>query len=112
VIRRKEKIIRWDILKTENLYAESAKRRGLTDVPTLYKKDYTPVPGFFDLRNFKLTLSEFRAAWRIQLYLRSVQDRKEHYKAHNPMAWEQALNIGAELSFELTRRLKPDAELT
>ena len=81
-------------------------------MPVLYKKDYTPVPGFYDLRNFELTLSEFRAAWRIQLYLRSVQDRKEYYKAHDMKTWRQALDTGAELSFMLIQRLKPGADLT
>jgi len=93
--------------ESELISAASEKRETMV----FYKKDYAPVPGFYDLRNFDLTLREFRDAWRTQLYLRSVQDRKEDYKTHAPKAWKKALHTSAELSFMLYKRLKPGADL-
>ena len=77
----------------------------------LCKKDYEPISGFFDLRNFELTSVEFRQAWRIQLFLSRTGSRKEYYKKHDQRSWQQAINISAELQMFLLLRLRPGAEL-
>ncbi len=82
-----------------------------TRKPALRKQDYAPVPGFFDLRCFELSASEFTKAWRIQRFLRSVEDRKELYKRSSPNSWNQALEISAELQMFLMSRLRPDRTL-
>ena len=73
----------------------------------LYKKDYTPVPGFLDLRNFELTLEEFRKAWNIQLFFRFVENHKEYYKEHDKTTWQKVIEASAELQQFLLSRLKP-----
>jgi hypothetical protein len=79
--------------------------------PVLHRKDYAPVPGFFDLRSFELSASEFVKAWRIQLFLRSIEDRKALYKRSAPLSWSKALEIGAELQVFLMSRLRSDRTL-
>ena len=76
--------------------------------PVLRVRDYVPVSGFFDLRTFELSNAEFISAWRTQILLRSVEDRKELYKRGAPRSWNQALEISAGLQAFLMSRLRPD----
>ena len=74
--------------------------------------EYQPIPGFFDLRNFKLSKREFIFAWDIQLFLRSYEDQREYHKKHNARQWEDAKHVSAELQMFLFSRLKHGCELS
>ena len=72
----------------------------------LKKKDYTPYPGFFDLRIFDLNPKEFFAAWRVQDYLYRISQQKAYYKRYAPHQWEEIKEVSAILQMFLLPRLK------
>lgn len=72
----------------------------------LKKKDYTPYPGFFDLRIFDLNPKEFFAAWRVQDYLYRISQQKSYYKRYAPHHWEEIKEVSAILQMFLLPRLK------
>ena len=72
----------------------------------LKKKDYTPYPGFFDLRIFDLNPKEFFAAWRVQDYLYRTAQQKAYYKRYAPHRWEEIKEVSAILQMFLLPRLK------
>ena len=74
-------------------------------------KEYTPIDGFFDLRNFDLTKKEFESCCNIQQKLKHTQDNAEHIKKMDKRTWEQAKHISAELQQFLIPKLKKGAEL-
>ena len=75
------------------------------------KNDYTPYPGFYDLRIFDLTAKEFFSAWRVQEFLHRAAGRKNYYKTYAPRQWEELKELGAFLQMFLLPRLKPNEEL-
>lgn len=88
----------------------------------LNSEKYEPIDGFFDLRNFDLTKTEFQSAWNIQKFLKQKQDTRNSYKkynAENPHQqkimgdsdWQKALELSAELQMFLLPKLKPNCEL-
>ena len=77
----------------------------------LKKKDYTPYPGFFDLRIFDLNPREFFAAWRVQDFLFRTAKQKAYYKKYSPYEWEQIKEVSALLQMFLLPRLKPGKTL-
>lgn len=58
--------------------------------------DYTPIPGFVDLREYKIPKKEFEKLWEIQRILKFVEDRKGYYMKFDPVMWQRAQNISAE----------------
>ena len=82
-----------------------------TEKDGLKQEDYQPVPGFFELRNFKLSKREFMSAWRIQLFLKRYEDSKAYQKQFNSRQWEEAKVVSAELQMFLFLRLKPGCDL-
>ena len=72
----------------------------------LKKKDYTPYPGFLDLRIFDLNPKEFFAAWRVQDYLYRISQQKAYYKRYAPHQWEEIKEVSAILQMFLLPRLK------
>lgn len=72
----------------------------------LKKKNYTPYPGFFDLRIFDLNPKEFFAAWRVQDYLYRISQQKAYYKRYAPHQWEEIKEVSAILQMFLLPRLK------
>ena len=72
----------------------------------LKKKNYTPYPGFFDLRIFELNQKEFFAAWRVQDYLYRISQQKSYYKRYAPRHWEEIKELSAILQMFLLPRLK------
>jgi len=78
---------------------------------TFFKKDYIPIPGFFNLLCFDLTATEFRSAWRVQLYLKHVQNHRSYFKNMNKLGWNKAKLLSAELQSFLLPRLKQDEQL-
>lgn len=72
----------------------------------LKKKNYTPYPGFFDLRIFDLNPKEFFAAWRVQDYLYRTAQQKAYYKRYAPHQWEEIKEVSAILQMFLLPRLK------
>lgn len=79
--------------------------------PKRKRKDYTPFPGFYDLRVFNLNDREFQAAWRAQEYLSQVSKQHAYYKRYNPFMWEQIKELSAQLQMFLLPRLKRGKEL-
>ena len=75
--------------------------------PPMHIDDYTPVDCFVDLRNFKLSKSEFRQIWNIQLFFKRMQDCREYHKKYNSIQWKQAIMMSADLQMFLLQRLKP-----
>ena len=75
------------------------------------KNDYTPYPGFYDLRIFDLTAKEFISSWRVQEFLHRAAGRKNYYKTYAPRQWEELQELGALLQMFLLPRLKPNEEL-
>ena len=76
------------------------------------KKDYTPYPGFYDLRIFVLTPKEFFAACRVQEFPHRAAGRKQYYKTYAHRQWEEIKELGALLQIFLLPRLKPNEELS
>ena len=72
----------------------------------LKKKNYTPYPGFLDLRIFELNQREFFAAWRVQDYLYRTAQQKSYYKRYAPHKWEDIKEVSAILQMFLLPRLK------
>ena len=72
----------------------------------LKKKNYTPYPGFFDLRIFDLNPKEFFAAWRVQDYLYRISQQKAYYKRYAPNQWEEIKEVSAILQMFLLPRIK------
>ena len=72
----------------------------------LKKRDYTPYPGFFDLRIFDLNQKEFFAAWRVQDYLYRIVQQKAYYKRYAPHRWEEIKEVSTILQMFLLPRLK------
>lgn len=75
------------------------------------KKDYTPYPGFYDLRIFDLNPKEFFAAWRVQEFLYRQSLQREYYKRFAPLEWEKLKDLSAQLQMVLLPKLKPGEEL-
>ena len=67
---------------------------------------YEPIAGFFDLRNFNLTKSEFKSCWKIQKFLKMYSDTADYQRKHNKVQWEQAKKVSAELQAFLLPKLK------
>jgi len=57
--------------------------------------DYKPYPGFYDLRDFKLTITVFRKLWNIQRYLHYVETNKQYFKKYEPVQWEDVKELSA-----------------
>ena len=75
------------------------------------KNDYTPYPGFYDLRIFDLTAKEFISSWRVQEFLHRAAGRKNYYKTHAPRQWQELKELRALLQMFLLPRLKPNEKL-
>lgn len=76
-----------------------------------HKKNYTPYPGFYDLRIFNLNQKEFSTAWRVQDFLYSKSLGREYYKRYAPVEWERFKDILTYLQMILLPRLKRDEKL-
>ncbi len=63
--------------------------------------DYSPYPGFYDLRDFTLPKKLFKKLWRVQDMLAHMRDRAEYFKKWHPGQWERA----KELSGQYQQRL-------
>lgn len=70
------------------------------------KIDYSPINGFYDLRNFSLSAREFASCWRIQRFLKHYADTADYQRKHNRTQWEEAKHISADLQMFLLPRLK------
>lgn len=77
----------------------------------LKKKDYTPYPGFYDLRIFDLNSKEFFTAWRVQDFLYRQSKQRDYYKQFAPMEWEKLKDLSAQLQMSLLPKLKPGETL-
>lgn len=75
------------------------------------KKDHTPYPGFYDLRIFDLSSSEFLVAWRVQEFLHRASGQINYYKTYAPRQWEEIKELSALLQTFLLSRLRPNEEL-
>lgn len=75
------------------------------------RKNYTPYPGFYDLRIFNLNPKEFTAAWRVQEFLYRQSLKREYYKRLAPLEWEKLKDLSAQFQMILLPRLKPGEEL-
>ena len=73
-------------------------------------KDYTPIDGFVDLRNFKLSAREFKQIWRIQQFFRRMQNSREYHKKYNLRQWQEVIVCSAEVQMFLMERIKPGHE--
>lgn len=77
-------------------------------------EDYTPINGFFDLRNFDLTKKEFESCYNIQTSLKAYADKQnedKNFKINNKFAWEEAKQLSTELQEFLLPKLKEGANL-
>ena len=70
-------------------------------------KDYTPYPGFYDLRIFDLNSKEFFAAWRVQEFLYRQSIQRDYYKQFAPLEWEKLKDLSAQFQMILLPKLKP-----
>ena len=57
--------------------------------------DYKPYPGFYDLREYNLTVKMFKKLWRTQDMLYHMSARKDYYKKWHPAQWEKAKEVSA-----------------
>lgn len=74
-------------------------------------KDYTPYPGFYNLRIFDLNSKEFFATWHVQEFLYCQSMRKDYYKQFAPLEWEKLKDLSAQLEMILLPKLKPGETL-
>lgn len=74
-------------------------------------KNYTPYPGFYDLRIFALTPKQFSAAWQLQEYLYQMSKQKAYYERYDPYRWEQVKELAAEFQMFLLPLLKKSEKL-
>lgn len=74
-------------------------------------KDYTPYPGFYDLRIFKGNSKEFFAVWRVQEFLYRQSMQRNYYKHFAPLEWEKLKDLSAQLQMVLLPKLKPGESL-
>lgn len=80
--------------------------------PTKMKRrNYTPYPGFYDLRIFDLNSKEFAAACRVQEFLYQRSLRRDYYKRFAPMEWERLKELSAQFQMILLPKLKPGEKL-
>lgn len=61
---------------------------------------YTPLEGFYDLRNFELPIEKFRELWKIQLYLKEYQTNKSNFSSL-PDLWEKLKDLSSNYQREL-----------
>lgn len=64
--------------------------------------EYTPYPGFVDLRNYKLSQKTFLKCKIIQETLFEMNSNAEYYKKYHPSQWQDAKEISAELQLFLS----------
>lgn len=75
------------------------------------KKNYTPYPGFYDLRIFNLNPKEFSAAWRVQEFLYRQSLKRDYYKQFALLEWERLKELSAQFQMVLLPKLKQGEEL-
>ena len=58
--------------------------------------EYSPYPGFYDLRDFVLSKRLFKKLWKIQDMLNHMQVLSKYYKKWHPGQWQKAKEICAQ----------------
>ena len=71
------------------------------------KKEYTPYPGFYDLRIFNLNPKEIFAASRVQEFLYRQSLKQDYYKHFVPLERERLKDLAAQFQMILLPKLKP-----
>lgn len=62
----------------------------------LKQTEYQPIQGFYDLREYNLSATEFKKLWKIQRTLKFIEDRKEYYMKFDLNTWQKAQIMSAE----------------
>jgi len=57
---------------------------------------YKPYNGFFDLRDFRLSIKLFKQLWKLQGKLHKMEENKSYYKKWHPAQWERAKELSAD----------------
>jgi len=73
-------------------------------------ENYSPYPGFLDLRDYELPKRDFMRWWKVQDMLTHMQKRAEYFKKYHPAQWQKAQEISAEynmiiMDLKVKRRL-------
>jgi hypothetical protein len=60
------------------------------------RENYVEIKGFYDLREYNIPDKIFIKLWRIQKYLKHVEDHKLYFKKLNVNLWEKAKVLSGE----------------
>lgn len=66
-----------------------------------YLKEYTPIDGFFDLRNWDIPKKEFLSLWNIQKFLASYRGQVEYLRRFDPIQWEELKELSVQYQQKL-----------
>lgn len=53
----------------------------------IYLSRYTPIKGFYDLRNWDIPKKDFLSLWNIQKQLASYMGKEKYFKKYEPAQW-------------------------
>lgn len=65
--------------------------------------EYTPPPGFLDLRDWALPKRVFMRLWEVQKWLYHVEKHKTYFQEYDPVTWAKAQEVAGAYQAELFR---------
>ena len=65
------------------------------------KSDYTPLKGFYDLKDFNIPPKQFNSFVSVQKFLARQEKNKKYIKEHSPNEWQKIQNLAAQYELAL-----------